>query len=177
MTYSEKLRDPRWQKKRLRILERDEWKCCACSATEKNLQVHHLVYYKGNNPWDYSDDTLQTLCNDCHESRQEHADNAANALRLAMKNVPNDKLPFFSGMVIALAMNTDASRQHAIMTLQESTRDSARGVGSLDHNLWSDLVMDVMVIQIVRERSVAERAINLMSKASEILRAKYGILG
>ena len=26
-TYKQKLKDPRWQKKRLKVLERDDWKC------------------------------------------------------------------------------------------------------------------------------------------------------
>ena len=40
--YSEKLRDPRWQKRRLEILERDAWQCQACLSTAKTLHVHHL---------------------------------------------------------------------------------------------------------------------------------------
>ncbi len=27
MTYAEQLKDPRWQKRRLEILQRDEWRC------------------------------------------------------------------------------------------------------------------------------------------------------
>jgi hypothetical protein len=57
--YSEKLKDPRWQKLRLEILERDEWSCQACGNAEKTLHVHHTHYVKGFEPWDYVDD--------CHE--------------------------------------------------------------------------------------------------------------
>lgn len=92
MTYTEKLKDPRWQRKRLTIFERDEWRCCACHRADKNLQVHHLIYARCD-PWEYPDHVFQTLCADCHEERQELTDKAANALRLALKNIPTERLP------------------------------------------------------------------------------------
>lgn len=104
MTYSQKLKDPRWQKKRLQILERDGWKCQSCTSTTKTLQVHHLVYAK-RDPWDYADDCYQTLCEDCHEIRQELSDKASNALKLALKNVPTEKLEKVANDLIAAAMN------------------------------------------------------------------------
>jgi hypothetical protein len=52
MDYSQKLKDPRWQKKRLEILERDGWKCMACGDKEKTLHVHHIFYLPGKEPWD-----------------------------------------------------------------------------------------------------------------------------
>lgn len=66
-TYSDKLKDPRWQKKRLEILERDDWMCVKCGDNKKTLHVHHMIYVKGKDPWEVSDDILNTLCSDCHE--------------------------------------------------------------------------------------------------------------
>jgi len=66
-TYSEKLKDPRWQKKRLKILERDKFQCKCCDSTDKTLHVHHIFYLKGYEPWDYSNSTLITLCKECHQ--------------------------------------------------------------------------------------------------------------
>lgn len=66
MTYSEKLKDPRWQKKRLEILERDGWACCHCQEKNETLHVHHHWYEKGKAPWDYPDTAFETLCKDCH---------------------------------------------------------------------------------------------------------------
>lgn len=65
MTYSEKLKDPRWQKKRLGILERDGWKCWVCSDETTTLHVHHLRY--SGEPWEAPDEMLLTLCESCHE--------------------------------------------------------------------------------------------------------------
>lgn len=66
MTYSKKLKDPKWQKKRLEILNRDDWKCKSCGDKEKTLHVHHTGY-RGTDPWDTPDNMLITLCEDCHE--------------------------------------------------------------------------------------------------------------
>lgn len=70
-SYFEKMKDPKWQKKRLKILERDGFACVACGETEKTLHVHHKKYY-GKNPWSVSDDDLQTLCDTCHKLLGKH---------------------------------------------------------------------------------------------------------
>ena len=67
MTYSDKLKDPRWQKKRLEILNRDEWACTKCYAIDRTLHVHHLKYSKSGNPWDSPMNDLTTLCDRCHK--------------------------------------------------------------------------------------------------------------
>lgn len=64
-TYGEKLRDPRWQRKRLEVLSRDDWQCQRCFSRDKTLNVHH-TYYDGE-PWDVPLDALYTLCSECHE--------------------------------------------------------------------------------------------------------------
>lgn len=68
-SYSELLKDPRWQKKRLEILNRDSWKCCQCSRGDKTLHVHHKQYRRGAKPWEYDDSELTTLCEGCHDKR------------------------------------------------------------------------------------------------------------
>ena len=65
--YSELLKSPKWQKKRLEILERDEFKCQACGEKEKTLHVHHVIYDNSLKPWEYSNWKLITLCEDCHK--------------------------------------------------------------------------------------------------------------
>ena len=66
-SYSDKLRDPRWQKKRLEIMERDEFFCHGCCDDSIELNVHHLYYLKNRDPWDYPNDAFITLCEDCHK--------------------------------------------------------------------------------------------------------------
>jgi len=85
-TYSEKLRDPKWQKKRLGILNRDNWTCRVCGDKENTLHIHHLYYKKGAEPWDYPDDALRTLCGDCHECEtdflRDYEDDLIRSLKL-----------------------------------------------------------------------------------------------
>lgn len=63
-------KDPRWQKKRLLILERDNWRCQACFDSESTLHVHHILY--DGDPWNVEDLLLQTLCESCHEKLGPH---------------------------------------------------------------------------------------------------------
>jgi hypothetical protein len=66
-SYSDKLKDPRWQKKRLQILNRDGWQCRLCGNDKNHLQVHHRIYERGKEPWDYDDGNFVTLCEQCHD--------------------------------------------------------------------------------------------------------------
>jgi hypothetical protein len=70
ITYAEKLKDPRWQKKRLEIFQRDQFRCMECFSDEKSLQVHHKAY-KGKDPWDTPNDFLITYCEGCHKNEEE----------------------------------------------------------------------------------------------------------
>jgi 5-methylcytosine-specific restriction endonuclease McrA len=67
-SYLEKLKDPRWQRKRLEIFQRDDWKCVECGDYESTLHVHHEEY-SGADPWDTPSDKLKTLCEDCHSKK------------------------------------------------------------------------------------------------------------
>ena len=70
MTYAEKLRDPRWQKKRLEIFERDGWACQLCKRTNRTLHIHHRIYIDDMEPWEYGGDLLVTLCEECHSQSE-----------------------------------------------------------------------------------------------------------
>jgi hypothetical protein len=66
--YWKKLQDPRWQRKRLEILNRADFTCEHCSAKTETLHVHHNIYHKGRNPWEYDGKELSCLCDSCHEN-------------------------------------------------------------------------------------------------------------
>lgn len=84
-TYGDKLKDPRWQKRRLEILQRDKWTCQQCEATDETLHVHHLWYKPDTDPWEAPDRALLTLCETCHEDETacwpDEADMVVRALR------------------------------------------------------------------------------------------------
>ena len=66
-SYIEKLKDPRWQKKRLEIMQRDNFTCQCCGSKVDELQIHHIRYHKGYEPWEYDNNELITYCASCHE--------------------------------------------------------------------------------------------------------------
>jgi 5-methylcytosine-specific restriction endonuclease McrA len=66
MTYAQKLKDPRWQKKRLEIFKRDRWTCQWCLSKVETLNVHHHKYTV-DSPWDEDPKNLVTVCAECHE--------------------------------------------------------------------------------------------------------------
>ena len=83
--YSKKLRDPRWQKKRLEIMERDEFSCRMCGDNSSTLNVHHC-YYDNKEPWAYESSSLITLCEECHKS-----ESAAKIDKNALINIMSSK--------------------------------------------------------------------------------------
>lgn len=69
--YEALLKTDEWKNKRKEILERDGNRCKWCGSSN-NLQIHHRYYEKYPNgekvnPWDYPNDALITLCEDCHK--------------------------------------------------------------------------------------------------------------
>lgn len=68
--YAEQFKDPRWQKKRLKILERDNFTCQECDSKKDTLHIHHKYYENNKKVWEYPDTVLITLCENCHELEQ-----------------------------------------------------------------------------------------------------------
>ncbi|MCG8619920.1 MAG: AAA family ATPase [Desulfobacterales bacterium] len=95
--YSEKLKHPKWQKKRLEIFQRDNWQCVQCGDSDTELSVHHTVYRRGVNPWEYDGNELITLCVNCHENAHGVIDSfhVGNLLHAAFKRVEE---PFFGNL-------------------------------------------------------------------------------
>ena len=71
--YADMLKDPRWQRKRLEIMQRDGWKCRKCGDERSTLHVHHVKYLCAL-PWECPDGDMLTLCEACHEYAHYSAD-------------------------------------------------------------------------------------------------------
>ena len=70
-TYAEKLKDPRWQKKRLEVLGDANFTCEVCHDNESPLHVHHKFYLKNREIWEYDREQLACLCESCHTNQHE----------------------------------------------------------------------------------------------------------
>jgi hypothetical protein len=73
-TYYEKLQDPRWQKRRLEIMQKADFQCEDCGNKKSQLNVHHQYYVSKRDPWQYPDWSLKCLCKECHENRHKVED-------------------------------------------------------------------------------------------------------
>jgi hypothetical protein len=82
-SYSDLLRDPRWQRKRLEVMQRAGFACELCGDTRTTLNVHHTQYVRGRDPWDYPAAELRCLCEPCHG--REHGVEAAPTHRETIK--------------------------------------------------------------------------------------------
>lgn len=98
LTYKEQLLHPNWQRKRLEVLERAEFKCESCYDGESTLHVHHKRYLKGRMAWEYEHNELMALCVSCHEEHHANGD----ILNEVLASVPSDGpgcLPEVVGLV------------------------------------------------------------------------------
>ena len=142
LTYSEKLRDPRWQKMRLQIMERDKFTCQKCRSTTKTLNVHHTEYRAGCEPWGYPQGLLVTLCEDCHKGEHKEpvdpkeADEGRRLMDRAIavaswrRNRPEmlRKLEQMQAMIDALNGLPGIEAVEAIVKQMKEDRDTTKGL-------------------------------------------------
>lgn len=67
-SYYTQLQSPKWQRRRLEIFQRDNWKCQECGSEVNTLHVHHMGY-RGM-AWEAPDGALITLCIFCHQKEE-----------------------------------------------------------------------------------------------------------
>lgn len=110
-TYQEKLRDPRWQRKRLEKMDDENWSCELCGDGTTELHVHHLFYDQEREPWQYALDQLRCICSDCHTL--SHLPEQKVVSFASQLTPPEPKLPRIPAMIehikraLALMDNTD----------------------------------------------------------------------
>ena len=98
-TYREKLKDPRWQKKRLEILSLHEFECQDCGSKENTLHVHHPYYEKGKEPWDYDENVLMCVCDDCHKYAHYQEDIFNEYINKVKNGGAGRNLMFYAGLI------------------------------------------------------------------------------
>lgn len=80
MDYKEQIKSPKWQRRRLEILQRDDFTCQICGCKDKMLHVHHTAYERDKMIWEYPNEMLITLCEDCHEYEHIQEDSITDCL-------------------------------------------------------------------------------------------------
>lgn len=140
MTYAEKLLDPRWQKKRLEILNRDNFTCQYCNDKEKTLMVHHTYYEKNKEPWEATNDHLITLCSDCHkyfhESLGRYQSNVIDMMKLKLKD------PFITGC--ASDLFRDIKDLHQLIYLLWELKDDEDELNNILTKVFQKITSDAL---------------------------------
>lgn len=109
-SYSELLKDPRWQRLRLEMLSAANWRCVGCSSTEKTLHVHHVRYIKGRKPWEYATSELRVLCAECHEQLHAMQEKFAEVLSAIDPLLADTCVALLGGFLYAGLDTNDAAR-------------------------------------------------------------------
>lgn len=104
--YKKLLRDPRWQKRRLEVLNAANWKCedAGCQRNDSLLEVHHCYYIWGRDPWDYPRDCFIALCGGCHEKRQAIERTIKVSVLQCLRDIPIKRLELIAWRLIQSAI-------------------------------------------------------------------------
>lgn len=76
-------KDKRWERKRLVILKRDDYKCRECRRYGKTKQantVHHIYPLEQYPELYLVDDNLLSLCGSCHDLMHDRVNNTLTPL-------------------------------------------------------------------------------------------------
>lgn len=85
--------------KRCIIMSRDGYICQRCGIETISLNVHHLSYYPGREPWDYDDDDLITYCEDCHKNKHDELSFQDATENIVEKPYTTDRSIFVDKMI------------------------------------------------------------------------------
>jgi len=108
-TYYEKLKDPRWQRKRLEVMNRAHFLCEKCYNENNTLNVHHLYYMSKRDPWDYPDFALICICNECHADEHE---NKFNTFEETIESLVDDQ--FFNPYILEIINQIYLARESGL---------------------------------------------------------------
>ena len=135
--YWELLRHPNWQRKRLEVMQRDNFLCQQCGSADKTLNVHHTYYTKGAMPWEYPIESLRTFCEECHSGY--HATN--EKLKKSLGLLHEFNLQQVLGFVTGILIEDGHFKRHDLVTV--SSYEFAAGIG-LHYSLSAESVIGML---------------------------------
>lgn len=126
--YKEELNSPEWQRKSCNHKYLDNFTCQICGRKDKVVHVHHHFYIEGRHLWEYPDETLVTLCEDCH-AKEHNFDN-----NMMIEAIENARKVGVMGLEIVKAINRLA--QPLKLHIQENTKVIVPSYKPLKRNLF-----------------------------------------
>lgn len=159
-TYREKLKDPRWQKKRLEVLNAAEFACQRCFDSSSTLHVHHRQYIKGREPWEYEAHELTALCESCHELEHETKADLNSLLSLILPMYAH--LQDVAGLVAGYAVEEGILQSPEAISFAKSMREKY-GEHCFDGGVFAAQAMRRMcseMLEKARQTSLAKSGEN-----------------
>lgn len=138
-SYWELLKHPKWQAKRLEVMQRASFRCEWCGDDGTTLHVHHTYYDKGAKPWEYPSADLLCLCERCHE-RVEYLTREISRLVGRLSKVGEFAMETLVGYTRAMiaGYGSDGDRESRFVPID--TPDEAVGVSHLVNGSWEELL-------------------------------------
>lgn len=118
-SYAELLKHPLWQRRRLEVLSRADFRCERCGNAEQQLHAHHKTYVRGRDPWDYEDELLECLCDPCHGLAHQHQER----LNLVLAQQPSAALPALTKLIDKVAAVMTATERVQRVNAMNALRD------------------------------------------------------
>jgi hypothetical protein len=75
-----------WQLLQMKICQRDNWACVNCGQSDCYLHIHFKNVESGKKPWEYPEDALVSLCEDCLAEERKLLGTALNSLSEAARS-------------------------------------------------------------------------------------------
>lgn len=99
-------------------MQQHNFQCEICDSSDKTLNIHHGYYLSGLKPWEYPEESLHCLCEDCHKQTQ-------SLLTLIKKSLTDcNILSQVFGYISALEMQSEPFR-----TIEVLDYEMACGIG------------------------------------------------
>jgi hypothetical protein len=144
MNYAQQIKHPNWQKKRLEVLEFNDFQCENCGESGQELHVHHPFYKRGAMIWQYDLEELMCLCHKCH--KDAHAKDEEIKYLLADRNICKSEV-----IGVLKAMNDSPYTQ----------LDSYEEVeGYLNYYGISGELQDTFITEIIHEKGIPDNFIS-----------------
>lgn len=169
MTYSEQLRHPLWQRKRLEVLDKAEWSCQACGAKDQTLHVHHKRYVKGRMAWQYESAELAALCETCHQETHHADDVFREVLAYAPIAGPFSVREAMALVVGFLGLNDDSPDHHYAPLFPANIHEANIGNTCRSLSTYLDTKTICLLGQSLADPVFAQDLIKALSDADERL--------
>ena len=161
MAYKDDLKNGRWQKVRLQVMERDSF-CCRACGSKSILHVHHLFYRYGLKPWEYPMDSLVTLCVNCHNKLHNELSEKAGIIAfnlLTNKPIIDDK-KLYSGFEL-----NNLVEHNKKLTISSLTQEWNLLINKINPNLYRN-ILNCDKLELINESEIIIYYCNNLQKIS-----------